>query len=80
MIWPAPGAPVVMEADLAGRKFEAGDLLRALDDITDMLEKGAKALWGTDDFSKISEAGLSYEYEQFRRHYMPSDLPRADRS
>jgi len=39
--------------------------------ITDMLEKGAKALWGTDDFSKISEAGLSYEYEQFRRHYMP---------
>jgi hypothetical protein len=48
--------------------------------ITDMLEKGAKALWGTDDFSKISEAGLSYEYEQFRRHYMPSDLPRADRS
>jgi predicted HicB family RNase H-like nuclease len=60
-----------LEAQEAGRSFEVEDLLRAMTDISDVLEKGAKALWGTDDFSKIAEVGSSYEFEKFRRDYTP---------
>jgi hypothetical protein len=62
------------EAEQAGRVFEVKDLLSAISDIGEALEKGAAALWGTDDFSKIGEgAGFSYEYEQFSRRYCPPE-------
>jgi predicted HicB family RNase H-like nuclease len=59
------------EAEEAGRKFESDDLLRAISDIEDSLENCVRALWGTDDFTKISEVGDSYELREFSSRYCP---------
>ncbi|MGY8682675.1 hypothetical protein Q2941_33590 [Bradyrhizobium sp. UFLA05-153] len=70
---------LVWDEQFQGAEFEAKDLLNALDDIGELLLQGAKALWGTDDFRKISGVELDRGYEEVRREYWPRKSEIADR-
>jgi hypothetical protein len=56
-----------------GRKFEAEDIYGAGEEIAELLEKGSKALWGTDDFAKVAWVSDSLELEQLCKRF-PGEL------